>query len=105
MLHLHIMFSMGVSGEFPVDVCDDIYLCYISTSFLLRAFQRGLRGVAGGVSGELSFFSFYFMCEPFFATLKQKRVIFCYPIVKRTRVSTGTRGLGIRRGTPSTVQR
>jgi hypothetical protein len=35
------MFATGVSGEFRVDVSDDIYFCYNST-FLLRAFWRGL---------------------------------------------------------------
>jgi hypothetical protein len=43
-----------------------------------------------------STFFFYFVGEPFFATLKQKWDFFCYPAAKMTRVSTGTRGWEIK---------
>jgi hypothetical protein len=68
--------------------------------------------LSGEVSGESpvicpasSTSFFYFVGEPFFATLKQNRDFFCYPAEKRTRVSTGTLGLQnqIPRETPSTV--
>jgi hypothetical protein len=64
------------SGEFPLDVSDDIFFRYNSIFCLLQAFRRGLRRVSGGVSGELSLFCFIFVGEPFFATLKQNRDFF-----------------------------
>jgi hypothetical protein len=54
------MFATGVSGEvsaefsgeFPIDISDDIHFFYNSIIFLLRALRRD----SGGLSDELSLF-------------------------------------------------
>ena len=79
-------FSGDVSGEIDFATIAHFCCCEIS----------------GKVSGsEVSLFFFYFVDEPFFCYLEQKRVIICYMEQKRdldrkkeTRVSTGTKRMG-----------
>jgi hypothetical protein len=77
------MFSIGVSsevsGEFPVDISDDIHFCYNSTIVCYT--------LSGEVSGESpvvypasSVYFFYFVDELFCYTEAKRRFFFTVPI-------------------------